>query len=154
MITADQIKSYVETELQASPYFLVDVAPLPDSGFDVEIDSFSPVDIDYCADLSRRISGHFGEELDDYDLQVGSAGLTSPLRVPRQYEKYLGKDVEVLTADGHKLRGILKEADDTGFVLQTVVKVKKEGVKKPVEEIRDIPLDYNQVKYTKYILQF
>ena len=91
---------------------------------------------------------------EDYGLEVGSAGLTSPLRVPRQYEKHIGHDVEVLTNDGRKIHGMLKEADAEGFTVATERKVKPEGAKRPVTETVEERFGYGDVKHTKYDLKF
>ena len=74
----------------------------------VEIDSYSSVSIDDCVRLNGIIESHFDRDVEDYELEVGSAGLTSPLRVKAQYDKNVGNPVEVLTNDGRKLKGTLK----------------------------------------------
>ncbi len=154
MITIQEIAEYIEETLQGSQYFLVGVMPLEDNGFEVLIDSEQPVDIEYCVHLSGKLHEHFGTLMDEYDLQIGSAGLTSPLRVPRQYRKYIDKEVETLTLDGQKLHGTLLEADDEGFVLGIERKVKKEGEKKPSIITEQVAIPYKNIKYTKYLLQF
>ena len=70
----------------------------------VEIDSDTSVDIDECIRLNRLVESEFDRDEEDYELEIGSAGLTSPLRVERQYHKNEGNEVEVLTADGRKLK--------------------------------------------------
>ena len=133
--------------MEGTDLFLVDVRISKDNNIVVEIDSDTCVDIDECIRLNRLVESEF-------ELEIGSAGLTSPLRVERQYHKNEGNEVEVLTADGRKLKGILKSADADGFVLTVVKKVKPEGAKRPVEQEEDLRFGYNEIKYTKYVIQF
>ena len=79
---------------------------------------------------------------------------TSPLRVKAQYDKKVGNPVEVLTADGRKLKGELKEAGDTDFTIVVSRKVKPEGAKRPVMVDEDVTLKYDEIKYTKYLIEF
>ena len=113
--------------MEGTDLFLVDVRISKDNNIVVEIDSDTSVDIDECIRLNRLVESEFDRDEEDYELEIGSAGLTSPLRVERQYHKNEGNEVEVLTADGRKLKGILKSADADGFVLTVVKKVKPEG---------------------------
>ncbi|WP_185154811.1 ribosome assembly cofactor RimP [Dysgonomonas sp. 25] len=154
MIEKNLIQDIVEKEIEGTPMFLVDVLIRPGNVIIVEIDSDESIGIDDCIALSKQIESHLNRDEEDFELEVGSAGLTSPFKIPRQYQKYQGEEVEVLTRDGRKLKGILKSSDDAGFVLTVTSKVKPEGSKKKIEVEEDIPFEYNQVKYTKYIISF
>ena len=154
MIDIAPIKTFIEKELEGTDYFLVDVRIRPGNEIEVEIDSDKPVDIEECEKLSRAIESEFDRDKEDYLLEVGSAGLTSPFKVVRQYQKYLGKEVEVLTKEGKKLTGTLKSADEEGFILVMKEKVKKPDVKRPVIEKVERSFPYSEVKYTKYLLKF
>lgn len=154
MIDKKALTDYIEGRLEGSDLFLVDVSVSPEGEVRVEVDSDNAVDIDKCVELTRDIHQEFPTDDEDYELEVGSAGLTSPLKVARQYLKYIGKEVEVLTKDGRKLAGTLMAAGDSEFTVAVEQKVKKEGAKRPVIEKAEITLPYDGVKYTKYILQF
>ena len=54
---------------------------------------------------------------EDYELEVGSAGLGQPFKVPQQYINFIGKEVEVLDADGKKVKGILKAVEGNDFTV-------------------------------------
>ena len=90
---------------------------------------------------------------EDYELEVGSAGLGQPFRVHRQYEIHVGKEVETQLHDGHKFRGTLLSVNDKGFQLGIVQKVKEEGKKRPVT--MEVPTDFRfeDVAYTKYLIK-
>lgn len=154
MIDKSALTAVLERGMEGTDLFLVDVRICKDNNIVVEIDSDTSVDIDECIRLNRLVESEFDRDEEDYELEIGSAGLTSPLRVERQYHKNEGNEVEVLTADGRKLKGILKSADADGFVLTVVKKVKPEGAKRPVEQEEDLRFGYNEIKYTKYVIQF
>ena len=154
MIEKSELTKVIETALEGSELFLVDVAVSRDNNIVVEIDSMDCVSIDDCAKLTKAIESHFDRDIEDYELEVGSAGLTSPFKVKRQYEKYIDEEVEILTKDGRKLKGTLKDATDDNFTVSITKKVKPEGAKRPVEVTDDETFNYDEIKYTKYLIQF
>lgn len=154
MIEKSELTKVIETALEGSELFLVDVAVSRDNNIVVEIDSMDCVSIDDCAKLTKAIESHFDRDVEDYELEVGSAGLTSPFKVKRQYEKYIDEEVEILTKDGRKLKGTLKNATDDNFTVSITKKVKPEGAKRPVEVTEDETFNYDEIKYTKYLIQF
>ena len=154
MLDAAEIRSFIEQDLADSDYFLVDVKVKPDNLIEVEIDSDLPVSIDECERLTRAIESHFDRDKEDYTLEVGSAGITSPFKVKRQYLKYIGQEVEVVKKDGKKLSGVLKSANDDQFTIAVKEKVKKPEAKRPVIEEVDYTFPYEEIKQTKYILKF
>ena len=149
-----ELTKVIETALEGSELFLVDVAVSRDNNIVVEIDSMDCVSIDDCAKLTKAIESHFDRDVEDYELEVGSAGLTSPFKVKRQYEKYIDEEVEILTKDGRKLKGTLKDATDDNFTVSITKKVKPEGAKRPVEVTEYETFNYDEIKYTKYLIQF
>ncbi len=105
--------------LKNSANYLVDVIVGADNSITVEIDNDLGVDIDDCADLSRHLESRLNRDTEDYELTVTSAGLTSPFKILRQYKKFEGKEIEVLSK-GQKLTGVLKSSDDDGFTLSII----------------------------------
>ena len=93
-------------------------------------------------------------DIEDFELTVGSAGLTSPLKTTRQYQKNIGKEIEVLTKKGQKLSGILKEVSDDDFIVTISKKEKAEGAKRKTEVSEDLQFRYEEIKYTKYLIRF
>lgn len=154
MIDKNVVKSLAEEWLKDKEYFLVDVDVTPDDRIVVEIDHADGVWIEDCAELSRYIESHLSRDVEDYELEVGSAGLGQPFKVAQQYVNCIGKKVEVLTAEGKKVRGILKSVDGTKFVVTVREKVKVEGKKRPQMMDVDYTFDMNEVKYTKYQISF
>ena len=154
MINREVIKETVEEWLKDNDYFLVDVVFEDNERIVVEIDHADGVWIDDCAELSRFVQEKLGEKLDDYEMEVGSAGIGQPFKVMQQYVNHIGKEVEVLGADGKKTKGILKSVDGEHFVVVVKEKQKIEGKKRP--EVVEVEKEFNasEVKYTKYMLNF
>ena len=154
MILKDTINQIVENYLVATDYYLVDLKATPDNRISVEIDSFDGVSIDFCAELNKHIESQFDREVEDFELEVSSAGLTEPFKVIKQYEKNIDNEVEVLTKSGKKLTGILVEVHENDFVLQIEKTEKPEGAKRKMTVIENLTFTYEEIKHTKYIIRF
>ena len=154
MIERNTVKTVVEEWLSGNDYFLVDVTFTPDDRIVVEIDHADGVWIEDCAELSRFMQERLGEELGDYELEVGSAGIGQPFKVEQQYLNHIGKDVEVLDAEGKKVQGVLKQVDGRDFVVTVKEKQKLEGKKRPQNVDVDKTFNMDNIKYTKYLLSF
>ena len=126
----------------------------PDDKIVVEIDHAEGVWIEDCVELSRFIESKLNREEEDYELEVGSAGIGQPFKVVQQYYNHIDREVEVLTKDGRKLTGVLKDADEDKFVVAVPKKVKAEGAKRPKIVEEDETFRYDDVKYTKYLISF
>ena len=154
MIDVQKVKDIVLEWLEGKEYFLVDASVDADNKIAVEIDSKDGVWIEDCADLSHFIDEHLDRDVEDYELEVGSAGVGQPFKVLRQYVCHVGSPVEVLTADGKKVRGTLKEADEQHFIVTVQQKVKEPGAKRPKLMDVDTEFTYDKIKYTKYLISF
>ena len=154
MIDKNTVEQLVNQWLEGKEYFLTDLTVSTDDRIVVEIDHEEGVWIEDCVELSRFIESGLDRETEDFELEVGSAGIGQPFKVLRQYEIHQGDDVEVLTADGRKLKGTLTEVTPEGFDLIVTEKVKREGEKRPHLEQRPVRLTYTEVKWTKYLIDF
>ena len=154
MIDKNVVKKLVDEWLQDKEYFLVSIEISQDDKIVVEIDHADGVWIEDCVALSKYIEDHLSRDDEDYELEVGSAGLGQPFKVPQQYINFIGKEVEVLDADGKKVKGILKAVDGNDFTVSVEEKVKVEGKKRPVKQEVDLTYQMDKVKYTKYIISF
>ena len=154
MIDKQMVIQLAEEKLASSGNYLVDVEIQPGNVIVVEIDNDEAVCIDDCVELSRFIEEHLDRDSEDFELEVGSAGITSPFKILRQYQKNIGKEVEVLLASDMKLTGILKSADENGIVLTVEKQVKPEGAKRKITVEEDLAYTYNEIKSTKYLIRF
>ena len=150
----EKIKGIVENYLSDSEYYLLDIKIAPGNIITVEIDNDEGVDINYCAKLSKHIESQLDREVEDFELTVTSTGLSAPFKTPRQYRKFIGKEIEILTKKGIKQYAVLKSADEEGFIAEITKMERPEGAKRKIEIKEDMSYKYDDVKYTKYKIRF
>ena len=102
MITKDQITELANEALENTDRFVVDLTVSKSNVINVYIDADSSVTIDHCVELSRFIEGRLDREVEDYELSVSSAGIDYPLLKHRQLNKYVEKELEILSNEGIK----------------------------------------------------
>ena len=93
MINKDKVTEIVEEWLSGKSYFLVDVSISSDDKIIVEIDDAEGVWIEDCVELSRFIESRLNRDVEDYELEVGSAGIGQPFKVLKQYYAHVGCEV-------------------------------------------------------------
>jgi ribosome maturation factor RimP len=153
MIDKTALEQVINEALEGTKMFLVTLKVSKDNVIDVALDSDEDITIDDCVAVNDAVLAAFDrDEGEDYELTVGSYGITSPLLMPRQYRKNIGYEVEVLTGDGRKLKGVLTDADDEGFTLTMTVKRKLEGKKRPEMVEEQEHFNYSDIKQTKNII--
>ncbi|MDR0573992.1 MAG: ribosome assembly cofactor RimP [Tannerella sp.] len=154
MVEKNVINSLVEDKLKGTDYYLVDISVSPDNLISIEIDNDQGVNIDDCVVLSRYVEERLDREKEDFELEVGSSGITSPFKIVRQYLKNIGNEVEMLLRSGIKLTGILKAADDNGATITIEKKVKTADSKRKMTVWEEQTYSYDEIKYTKYLIRF
>ncbi|HKL92965.1 MAG: ribosome assembly cofactor RimP [Bacteroidales bacterium] len=145
----------IEAWMNDSSFFLVDVRINQNNDIVVEFESDSePVTIEDCIALTRHIEAQFDREVEDYSLEVGSAGFGQAFKVLRQYEMNVGEAVDVLARDGKKWTGILCDVTAEGFGLEVTRKVKLPDAKKPVLQTETLHFTYEDVNQVKNVVTF
>ncbi|WP_294182713.1 ribosome assembly cofactor RimP [uncultured Sphingobacterium sp.] len=132
--------------------FIVSVKMHPNKILEILLDGDKGINIDDCAQVSRHVGFHLEEEnvIDNaYRLEVSSPGIDANFVNIRQYQKNIGRTIQVKLIDNTKIEGTLVALDDTKInVLQ---KVKEKG-KKAQEVEKKLPFD--QIKATKVVISF
>ncbi len=118
MITTESITELVEQYIEGSDIFLVEVAVKAGNVITVHVDRPEGISIDECVKISRLLNESLDRDVEDYSLEVSSPGLGGAFRVKQQYEKNLGRDIEVLYTDGMKVKGKLEMISDNGIILR------------------------------------
>ncbi len=154
MVDKNIVKQLVDQWLEGKDYFLVDIEISADNRIVVEIDHAEGVWIEDCVELSKFIEENLDREQADFELEVGSAGLGQPFKVAQQYINFVGKEVEVLDANGKKVKGTLTNVEGKNFTVVVPEKVKVEGKKRPVLQNIEHLYNMDEVKYTKYLISF
>ena len=154
MITSSQIKSIVLDVIAQGDLYLVEAIVAPGNRINVIIDSLKGANIDDCVMVSRAIEQQFDREVEDFELEVSSPGLSLPFKVIQQYQKNVGREVEVILKNGQKLLGKLVSLEGSLMTIETQKKVRLEGKKRPEWITEQQTADINEVKSTKLIINF
>ena len=143
----EQIKEWLLTKFEEPEYsdcFLIELSISPAKLVDIIIDADEGVKFEQCQRISRHIEnlidteGVLGEE---YTLEVGSPGISRPLKLARQYPRNVGRTLEVVDTEGVKTTGVMIAVDAEKITLE-YEDVRKEGKKKIKETVkRDIPFE-------------
>ncbi|MFK8045066.1 MAG: ribosome assembly cofactor RimP [Crocinitomicaceae bacterium] len=158
MITKQQIEDLANERIQdRNPALYIVEITINNNGSQilVEIDHETEgVSIEDCMSVSRNIEHNLDREVQDFSLEVASAGLSKPFRVLKQYIKNIGKQVKVKTLENGKIEGVLEAATENEIIVTTKEKVRVEGRKKKewIETKHNIKMD--TIKETNLIITF
>jgi len=150
MISKEKVRKLVEERIEGTDIFIVDIDISSSNKIMVRIDADSGVSIEKCMSVSRNVEHNLDREEEDFSLEVSSFGLSSPFVLPRQYKKYLGKEVEVLTQEMKKLKGKLLDFNENELSLELDLskKQKKSGVEAKIN------ISFDEIKETKAVISF
>src|SRR6218665_699141 len=154
MAFREQISGVVEEALKEKPsLFLVDLTVNDQFKVMVTLDGDNGVNLQDCIDVSRAIDANLDREEQDYSLEVASAGVSTPLKMVRQYRKNIGRTLKVKTAT-ETIEAVLEQVSDESIALSwTAREPKKIGKgKETVEHKREIP--YSEIKEAIVIIIF
>ena len=153
MITVERIRQSVLQHLEGTAHFLVAVELRPGNKAVVEVDNDRAITLQELADLNRAVRDELGEEADDHELQFSSPGMGRPFKVQRQYEKHLGRIVDVQLADGRTLNGELSAFDGTTLGLRLRHPSKVKG-RLPKLDAEVTPIPFAEIKATSSTIPF
>ena len=153
MIKKEEILSIIEPKTAEDNVFIVEVKVSPANQIYVEIDAFNGVDINYCIIISKLIESQFDRDDEDFELEVSTSSISAPFKVLNHYIKNIGKEIELFTLENRKIKGILKEANAEGFVLEEEELKKIEGKKKKQTVITSHAFAYDEVRLVKQIIK-
>lgn len=146
MIDKLHVLNVIDTALSGTEKFLVDLKISTDNRINVAIDGDNGITIDDCIELSRTIENSLDRDVEDFELNVASAGLDSPLKLKRQYRKNIGRDLTVSTFDGETLEGTLVDSDDEKITIK--LPGKKNAKAEPIQ------IAHTDIKTAKIIIKF
>lgn len=148
-----RVTALVEEKISDRPeLFLVEVRMLPNNKLIIHVDGDEGISIQDCAAISRHVGFHLEEENTiekAYNLEVSSPGVGEPLKLKRQYQKNIGRDLSVKLADGQIKEGKLLSLDETSFSIEE--KVKEKGKK---AQLVETSLNFDHILETKVLISF
>lgn len=158
MISRELVESQVKQVLSSNEtfegMFIVETSVSESNEIFVVLDGYKPVTLDHCVALNTELESKLNREVEDFEIKVASAGLGFPFKVPEQYKKYLGQEVEVLKTDGKKEKGILLSFSGDSLTLEVTSRVKVEGKKKKQVQVSQEIIALPLVKSTKAVISF
>jgi len=136
----------LEEGLQERPsLFLVDLNISDSYKITVTLDGDNGVNLQDCIDISRVIDNNLDREEQDFSLEVASAGVSTPLKMVRQYKKNIGRTLKVKTAT-ETIEAVLEQVSDESIVLSwTTREPKKIGKGKETVQ-KTLTLPYSEIK--------
>ena len=147
MTFKDKVSNLIAEELgNNSSLFLVDLSISESYKITVTLDGDNGITLQDCIDVSRAVENNLDREEQDFSLEVASAGVSSPLKLVRQYKKNIGRNLKVKTTTSETIEAKLEAADDDKITLTwTAREPKKIGKgKETVAHQREIP--YSDIK--------
>ncbi|MBN1597257.1 MAG: ribosome assembly cofactor RimP [Bacteroidales bacterium] len=154
MIEKSKIENLISDVLVEKGIFIVTLNISTNNRITLLIDSQEGVKINDCAAISRVIENGMDRNSDDFELEVSSPGIDSPLKVIQQYKKNLGKEIEVTNKDGSKVKGILLDFDDEKFSVEEKRTIKEKNKKKKQIVVEKLSFTYDEVSKVKTVLKF
>lgn len=135
--------------------YLVDVMISDSNQIVVEIDNLiGGASVEDCIKVSRNIENNLDREVEDFELQVSTPGLSNPFKVLQQYVKNIGREVKVVLKDSGIVEGKLVEVNSDNVVVEVESKEKLEGSKKKELVVTKLPILLENIKETKIVISF
>jgi ribosome maturation factor RimP len=148
-----RVKELVEEKIADRPeLFLVDIKLLPNNKLIIQVDGDEGINIQDCAAISRHVGFHLEEENvmeKAYNLEVSSPGIGEALKLKRQYNKNVGRELSVKLEGGEVKEGKLLSVTEESITIEA--KVKEKGKKAELVETR---IDFNNITETKVLISF
>jgi ribosome maturation factor RimP len=148
-----RVTELIEEKISDRPeLFLVEVKILPNNKLIIHVDGDEGISIQDCAAISRHVGFHLEEENTiekAYNLEVSSPGVGEPLKLKRQYEKNIGRDLSVKLAGGEIKEGELLDMNEQSITI--AAKVKEKGKK---AQLVETSIDFDNIIETKVLISF
>jgi len=120
----------------------------------ITLDGDNGVTLQDCIDVSRNVEHNLDRDEFDFSLEVTSIGIDSELKLTRQYQKNIGRKLNVDTIDGNKIEAIITNANQDFITLEWASREpKKIGKgKETITHKKEIP--YSEIKSAKVMIVF
>ena len=156
-MSSDQVLTAIEQLVNEAlapeiEYFLVTMKIKPTNNIKVYIDGDKGISIEKCVYFNRAIYKKIADAglfpAGDFSLEVSSPGIDKPLKLKRQYEKNVGRNVEVTFHDGSGKTGKLVEVTEEDILLEESVGKGKKA------EVLKVVIPFSNIKTTTVQTQF
>ncbi len=155
MTFKEKVKDLLDKALEEhSQLFLIDLSLSEANKISVVLDGDLGVNLQDCININRFLdNGLEGEEI-EYSIEVASAGVSTPLKLVRQYKKNLGRTVKVKTISHGDIEGTLTGANEENATLTWSAREPKEIGKGKVTVEKTLIIPYTDIKEAVVIISF
>jgi ribosome maturation factor RimP len=154
MISKQKIESLIAEKMSSGDYFVVSLDISTSNRIKLIVDSMKGITIEECVEFSRAIEHNLDREAEDFELEVSSPGLSMPLTVHQQYVKNIGRELDILTSDNTKIKGLLKHVGEKSILIEEQKKIKVEGQKQKVLTKIEQTVAFDNINKALVIIKF
>ena len=120
-----RVRSLVDEALKENEsLFLIDLKMAEDNSIRIVVDGDQGVPLSECIRISRHVEHNLNRDEEDFSLEVTSPSITDPIQDRRQFNKNIGRILQIKTDTG-SFEGKLTETLDDKLVLQWKVREPK-----------------------------
>ena len=151
----ERVFQLVEEALEArKDLFLIDLKIDSSNKIIIILDGDNGVNLQDCIEISRATEAQLDREEQDFSLEVASAGVSSPLKLVRQFKKNLNRILKVKKANDEVIEAQLTAVSDENITLEWQAREpKKVGKGKETVEKKE-QLSYSEIKEATVIISF
>ncbi len=132
-----QIQNYLDTLLAESPeFFCINLKIKPTNNIKIFLDGDMGITIEKCVQINRKLYKFIEEngfyEEGDFSLEISSPGVDEPLKLIRQYQKNIGRFLEITFENDTVKEGQLMEVLENEIIIETT---EGKGKKAIIEQV-------------------
>ena len=155
MTFKEKVKNLLDKALEENTQlFLIDLDFSESNKISVILDGDSGVNLQDCINVNKFLDSGLETEEVEYSIEVASAGVSSPLKLVRQYKKNIGRTVKVKTISQGDFEASLSNADEQTATLTWSAREPKEVGKGKVTVQKTITIPYTDIKEAVVIISF
>jgi ribosome maturation factor RimP len=154
LIKREHILSIANGHLENSKVFVTGIKIGSDNHISLFLDGDEGVTISDCVALSRAVEGSLDRGKEDFSLDVSSHGATTPLVLPRQFPKHIGRQIEIKMQDGSKVEGTLVTCDNDTLKVEYSVRENKPVGKGKITIVKEQLVRFSDIKEAKIKLKY
>ena len=154
MAFRDKVSGFLDEILkEKESLFLVDLTITETFKVIITLDGDNGVNLQDCIDVSRAVENNLDREEQDFSLEVASAGVSTPLKLVRQYRKNIGRTLKVKTAT-ETIEAQLVSANDEVIELTWSAREPKKIGKGKETVIKKQQIPYPEIKEAIVTINF
>ncbi len=134
--------------------FLIDLSINDANKISIILDGDFGVNLQDCIDVSRAVENNLDREEQDFSLEVASAGVSSPLKLVRQFKKNIGRTIKVKAISSEEIEAKLSMADDEKITLEWQAREPKKIGKGKETVDKKLEIPYENIKEAIVIISF